>query len=101
MITREFASHIVEEWIALWNRHDLEHSLSHYTDLVQMSSLSIAQIARELLTSSDSFIVGGVLIAKLTVRAVYRPVGRQHYMRSYSVRTNCGSYARSSLRTMK
>jgi len=46
MITREFASHIVEEWIALWNSHDLEHSLSHYTDLVQMSSPSIARIAR-------------------------------------------------------
>ena len=33
--------------------------------------------------------------------AVYRPIGRQHYIRSYSVRTNCGSYARSSRRTMK
>jgi ketosteroid isomerase-like protein len=42
MITREFASHLSDEWIASWNNRDLDRILSHYTDHIEMSSPHIA-----------------------------------------------------------
>jgi ketosteroid isomerase-like protein len=42
MITREFASHFADEWIASWNNRDLDRILSHYTDHIEMSSPHIA-----------------------------------------------------------
>jgi ketosteroid isomerase-like protein len=31
MITKEFAQHFAEDWVASWNAHDLDRVLSHYT----------------------------------------------------------------------
>ncbi len=47
MLTREFADHFAEEWIAAWNSHDLERILAHYTDDFAMSSPMIAAVVQE------------------------------------------------------
>ncbi len=47
MITRDFADHFAQEWIAAWNSHDLDRILSHYAEDFEMSSPYIAQIANE------------------------------------------------------
>ena len=47
MITREYAEHFAEEWIAAWNSHDLPRILKHYRDDFEMSSPRIAVIAGE------------------------------------------------------
>jgi hypothetical protein len=47
MLTREFADHFAQEWIAAWNSHDLDRILSHYTDDFEMSSPRIIQVAGE------------------------------------------------------
>jgi ketosteroid isomerase-like protein len=47
MPTRAFADHFAAEWIAAWNRHDLDAILSHYADDFTMSSPYIVQIAGE------------------------------------------------------
>jgi hypothetical protein len=46
-LTREFAQHFAEDWIAAWNSHDLEEILSHYTDDIEMSSPLIVQLMAE------------------------------------------------------
>ena len=45
-LTREFAHQFAEDWIAVWNSHDLEAILSHYTDDFEMSSPLIVQANR-------------------------------------------------------
>jgi ketosteroid isomerase-like protein len=47
MITKEFAHHFAEEWVASWNAHDLDRVLSHYTDDFEMTSPYIIAIANE------------------------------------------------------
>jgi len=47
MITREFADHFAQEWVAAWNSHDLERVLAHYSDDFVMSSPRIAIFAGE------------------------------------------------------
>ena len=46
-LTREFAEHFAQEWIAAWNAHDLARILSHYAEDFEMSSPRIVQIADE------------------------------------------------------
>jgi ketosteroid isomerase-like protein len=62
MITREFADHFAQEWVDAWNSHDLERILSHYSDVFEMSSPYIAQIAGE---------PSGVLKGKAAVAAYW------------------------------
>jgi ketosteroid isomerase-like protein len=47
MIDTHFAERFAHEWIAAWNRHDLEAVLSHYSNDFEMSSPYIARIARQ------------------------------------------------------
>lgn len=47
MVTKEFAQHFANEWIAAWNSHDLSSILSHYTDDFEMSSPFIARTMNE------------------------------------------------------
>jgi ketosteroid isomerase-like protein len=42
-MTPEFAHAFAEEWIAAWNKHDLDRILSHYTDDFTMSSPIIVE----------------------------------------------------------
>jgi hypothetical protein len=47
MISREFAEHFAEEWIAGWNAHDLQRILAHYEDDFEMASPRIVDVAGE------------------------------------------------------
>lgn len=47
MISRDFAEHFAEDWIAAWNAHDLPRVLSHYEDDFEMTSPLIVDIAGE------------------------------------------------------
>jgi len=47
MIDKKFAEYFAREWIDAWNGHDLDRILSHYDDMLEMSSPLIVQIARE------------------------------------------------------
>lgn len=47
MITRDFAEHFAQDWIAAWNSHDLARILAHYDDGFVMSSPRIAVVAGE------------------------------------------------------
>jgi hypothetical protein len=62
MISRKFAVQFAEEWIAAWNRHDIERVLSHYADDFEMSSPYVAQIAGE---------PSGTLAGKPAIRAYW------------------------------
>ena len=46
-LTKEFAQHFAEDWIASWNSHDLERILAHYTENFEMSSPLIVQLMGE------------------------------------------------------
>jgi hypothetical protein len=63
MLTREFADHFAQEWIAAWNSHDLDRILSHYTDDFEMSSPRIIQVAGES---------SGILKGKEAIGAYWR-----------------------------
>jgi ketosteroid isomerase-like protein len=38
MITPEQAQHIAQEWVDVWNSHDLERILTHYADPLEFTS---------------------------------------------------------------
>lgn len=44
MISREFAARFAEDWVAVWNSHDLDRILSHYADDFEMASPYIANV---------------------------------------------------------
>jgi hypothetical protein len=46
-ISREFAEHFADEWIATWNARDLPCILSHYENDFEMASPRIVEIAGE------------------------------------------------------
>jgi hypothetical protein len=46
-ISREFAEHFADEWIATWNARDLPRILSHYENDFEMASPRIVEIAGE------------------------------------------------------
>ena len=47
MIEKTFAETFANDWIAAWNRRDLNHILSHYTDDFTLSSPFIMERANE------------------------------------------------------
>jgi len=47
MLSEEFAERFAADWIAAWNRHDLDAILAHYRDDFVMSSPRIAIVASE------------------------------------------------------
>jgi hypothetical protein len=69
MLSKDFALHFANEWIAAWNAHDLERILLHYTDDFEMSSPVIAQLAGE---------PSGTLCGKPAVRAYRAKALAQH-----------------------
>jgi ketosteroid isomerase-like protein len=44
MISREIAARFAEDWVAVWNSHDLDRILSHYADDFEMASPYIANV---------------------------------------------------------
>jgi ketosteroid isomerase-like protein len=62
VISKQFATHFADEWIAAWNAHDLERILAHYRDDFEMASPVIAQLMDE---------PSGVLRGKDRVRAYW------------------------------
>lgn len=62
MIDHDFARHFADDWIAAWNRHDLDRILTHYSDDFTMSSPYIVTIAGES---------SGTLKGKTAVRAYW------------------------------
>ncbi|HXF07368.1 MAG: nuclear transport factor 2 family protein [Pseudomonadota bacterium] len=47
MIDAAFAQRFAAEWIAAWNRHDLDAILAHYADDFEMASPLIPRLAGE------------------------------------------------------
>lgn len=47
MIDLAFAQHFAADWIAAWNRHDLDAVLAHYADDFEMRSPLIAHFGGE------------------------------------------------------
>ena len=45
MLDKAFADHFAADWIDAWNKHDLDHILSHYADDFEMSSPVIIAVA--------------------------------------------------------
>lgn len=63
MIDRAFAGRFAEEWIAAWNRHDLDQILAHYADDFVMSSPRIAVVVGE---------PSGCLVGKPAIREYWK-----------------------------
>ena len=45
MLDRDFADKFAADWLAAWNRHDLDQVLTHYSDNFSLSSPYIVEIA--------------------------------------------------------
>jgi hypothetical protein len=43
-MTLEEAQHFAEQWVAAWNRHDLDAVLAHYTDDFEMTTPMIQRV---------------------------------------------------------
>ena len=61
-MSRQFALHFAEDWLASWNSHDLERILAHYTEDFEMSSPLIVQLMGE---------PSGTLNGKAAIRAYW------------------------------
>ena len=55
-MTKDEAWKLANDWIAAWNAHDLESILTHYEDVVELTSPAAAQ----LLGTADGKVVGKV-----------------------------------------
>lgn len=53
-MTRDEASKFAEHWVAAWNAHDLELILTHYDDVVELTS----PVAAQLLGTPDGKVSG-------------------------------------------
>jgi|GEM_PF-237612 len=62
MIERPRAEQLAAEWLAAWNRHDLEAILAHYTEEVQFASPFIAKLIGD---------PAGTLAGKAALRAYF------------------------------
>jgi predicted ester cyclase len=60
---REDASNLARHWIAAWNTHDLDLIMTHYEDVVELTS----PIAAQLLGMPDGKVVG-----KANLRAYFK-----------------------------
>ena len=62
-MTRDEACKLAEHWVAAWNAHDLELILTHYDDVVELTS----PVAAQLLGTADGKVVG-----KANLRAYFQ-----------------------------
>jgi predicted ester cyclase len=53
-VTRDEAWKLAEHWVAAWNAHDLELILTHYDDVVELTS----PVAAQLLGTPDGKVSG-------------------------------------------
>jgi hypothetical protein len=44
MISKEFATNFIEEWINSWNSHDIDKIMIHYSDSIDFTSPFIIQL---------------------------------------------------------
>ena len=62
-MTRDEAWKLAEHWVAAWNAHDLELILTHYDDVVELTS----PVAAQLLGTPDGKVAG-----KANLRAYFQ-----------------------------
>jgi predicted ester cyclase len=62
-VTRDDAWSLANHWVGAWNSHDLDSIMSHYDDIVELTSPAAAQ----LLGASDGKVAG-----KANVRAYFQ-----------------------------
>ena len=62
-MTRDDAWKLANDWIAAWNAHDLEATMTHYEDAVELTS----PVAAQLLGVADGRVVG-----KANLRAYFQ-----------------------------
>jgi predicted ester cyclase len=53
-VTREEAWSLAKDWVAAWNAHDLDMIMTHYEDVVELTS----PVAARLLGTADGRVVG-------------------------------------------
>lgn len=53
-MTREEAWSLAKDWVAAWNAHDLDMIMTHYEDVVELTS----PVAARLLGTADGRVVG-------------------------------------------
>lgn len=66
MLDREWAERFAAEWIAVWNRHDLDAILSHYADDIVFRSPRIALVMGEAV----DFVAGKAGLARYWGKAL-------------------------------
>jgi ketosteroid isomerase-like protein len=66
MLDRQWAEHFAADWIAAWNRHDLDAILSHYADDVVFRSPRIALVMGE----AADFVAGKPALARYWGKAL-------------------------------
>jgi ketosteroid isomerase-like protein len=66
MLDRQWAEHFAADWIAAWNRHDLDAILSHYADDVVFRSPRIALVMGEAV----DFVAGKPALARYWGKAL-------------------------------
>jgi predicted ester cyclase len=57
-VTREAAWKLGNDWVAAWNAHDLDAIMSHYADVVELTS----PVAAQLLARPDGKVAGKVAL---------------------------------------
>jgi predicted ester cyclase len=62
-VTREEAWSLAKDWVAAWNAHDLDMIMTHYEDVVELTS----PVAARLLGTADGRVVG-----KTNLRAYFQ-----------------------------
>lgn len=53
-MTKDEAWRLADDWIAAWNKHDMELIMAHYDDAVELTS----PVAAQLIGSADGKVVG-------------------------------------------
>jgi predicted ester cyclase len=62
-LTKDEARNLADYWVAAWNAHDLDSIMSHYDDVVELTS----PVAAQLLGTPD-----GKVIGKPSLRAYFQ-----------------------------
>ena len=62
-MTKDEALNLANDWVAAWNRHDLDLIMMHYDDAIELTS----PVAAQLLGISDGKVVG-----KANLRAYFQ-----------------------------